>query len=446
MKIDKASIGASALLFLLLQPLASHAQFLPPWLAPVLQRRAQMLENVDLYIKREDVNIPGLRMALPDGAVGPCAGSICQAVIVEETDIPGLVIERPLSPMELAVMAGNTSSAFLDMLGLGLVAGQIGLNRALGMGDMDSMSAMADAESSDMAYMNPTTMFAAAGRMMIEAAGAARQAEESVRTSGAQAQSEADLWVDILPLFESAGTESVGTTPTEVYRTENLGGSVPPTQIDGGEWAFSSASLFIDPATQTMVKHRFEGMATMEGQSREFFIEVEHSDYRNPPGCGDLIEPFRRTVRMGGMLDEAQMAEMEQARAQLAEFEAQLAEMPAQQRQMVENMMGSQMQALTSLVDTGAFEYVQETEEILCNPELSTLFSIEGLEQEPDQELIRQIQEYLVILGYEPGNIDGVLDELTQIAISQFQAERGLPVTGQPTLQLAALLADAVTG
>jgi hypothetical protein len=39
-----------------------------------------------------------------------------------------------------------------------------------------------------------------------------------------------------------------------------------------------------------------------------------------------------------------------------------------------------------------------------------------------------------------------VLDELTQIAISQFQAEEGLPVTGQPSLPLAATLAARVTG
>jgi hypothetical protein len=142
---------------------------------------------------------------------------------------------------------------------------------------------------------------------------------------------------------------------------------------------------------------------------------------------------------------------MEEARAQLVEFEQQLATMPAQQRQTMERMMGSQMDTMRSLINTGAFEYVDETEQIICNPDLASLFSIGnapavgfGNTPDVDDDLIRQIQEYLVILGYEPGNIDGVLDPLTQIAISQFQAEQGLPVSGEPSAELASLLANLV--
>jgi len=107
--------------------------------------------------------------------------------------------------------------------------------------------------------------------------------------------------------------------------------------------------------------------------------------------------------------------------------------------------MGPQMEMMRGLVNSGAIEYVEETEDILCNPDLASLFSVGG-EQESEGDPVRQILEYLVILGYEPGNIEGVLDELTSIAISQFQAEQGLPVTGEPSAELAALLAELVEG
>ncbi len=57
---------------------------------------------------------------------------------------------------------------------------------------------------------------------------------------------------------------------------------------------------------------------------------------------------------------------------------------------------------------------------------------------------LREIQRDLRALGYEPGNDDGVLDTLTSVAISQFQAEHGLPVTAEPSRQVAEALAAEV--
>ena len=90
---------------------------------------------------------------------------------------------------------------------------------------------------------------------------------------------------------------------------------------------------------------------------------------------------------------------------------------------------------------SGAIEHVQEIDEILCNPDLSALLS----PVDPAFELA-QIQRNLVALGYMPGNTDGVLDVLTEVAISQYQAERGLTVTGQPSTDLAIMLASEVGG
>ena len=54
--------------------------------------------------------------------------------------------------------------------------------------------------------------------------------------------------------------------------------------------------------------------------------------------------------------------------------------------------------------------------------------------------LTQSVQKNLKALGYDPGNIDGEASVQTSIAISQFQAEKGMAVTGEVTPQLAGIL------
>jgi peptidoglycan hydrolase-like protein with peptidoglycan-binding domain len=54
------------------------------------------------------------------------------------------------------------------------------------------------------------------------------------------------------------------------------------------------------------------------------------------------------------------------------------------------------------------------------------------------------VQKHLMALGYDPGNTDGNVSTETIIAISQFQAEKGLEVTGEVSPQLAGILSAEV--
>jgi peptidoglycan hydrolase-like protein with peptidoglycan-binding domain len=54
--------------------------------------------------------------------------------------------------------------------------------------------------------------------------------------------------------------------------------------------------------------------------------------------------------------------------------------------------------------------------------------------------LTQTVQGHLKTLGYDPGNVDGEASMQTSIAISQFQAEKGLEVTGEVSPQLAGIL------
>lgn len=55
-------------------------------------------------------------------------------------------------------------------------------------------------------------------------------------------------------------------------------------------------------------------------------------------------------------------------------------------------------------------------------------------------DLTRMVQQDLVALGYDPGNTDGDATTQTIVAISKFQAEHDLAVTGEVTPQLAGVL------
>jgi hypothetical protein len=59
-------------------------------------------------------------------------------------------------------------------------------------------------------------------------------------------------------------------------------------------------------------------------------------------------------------------------------------------------------------------------------------------------DLTRIVQQDLVTLGYEPGDTNGEATTKTVIAISKFQAEHSLDVTGEPSPQLAGIIKAAI--
>jgi hypothetical protein len=458
MNLHRPALVATTLC--LYAPVAAHAQSLPDWIEESMERRALGLANIDLYLKISNAPV-GPQLALPNELAGPCATQVCQGVDVEPVTLPDagwtFAAEVPLSPTQLAVLAGITSPETLAVMGSGMVATQGMINEALGFGPtqpeeftdiFELLSEEGLGAEPLMVLLNPSLGFAVGGMMMQDAANAAFQARSDLQTISSQAQQEFNRAIEIYRAAEYAGREEVGSTPADRYefRGDSLlaatGGAGQP---NAGEQTLDSATIWVDPENYRFLKQRIEGKGNFEGEVRDFFIEIEYSDFRNPPGCGQMDQAYRRVSRMGGMLDDEQMAQMEEARAQLAELEQQLANMPAQQRQMMERMMGSQMATMRSLMNSGSFEYAEETEQIICNPDLASLFRV-GPADISDADLVRRIQEYLVILGYEPGNIDGVLDTETTIAISQFQAEQRLEVTGQPSAELARILASGVEG
>jgi hypothetical protein len=141
--------------------------------------------------------------------------------------------------------------------------------------------------------------------------------------------------------------------------------------VDGQQFTFQTVSLWVDAAEYVPLRTRIEGVATADGQSRPVTIENLERDYRTVAGSR-MYEPYARVMRMTGMLDDAQRAEMAKAQQQMAETERKLAQMPPAQRQMVMNQMGPQLEMMRSMATGGGFEMTTQVHEIAVNaPEMT---------------------------------------------------------------------------
>jgi hypothetical protein len=212
---------------------------------------------------------------------------------------------------------------------------------------------------------------------------------------------------------------------------------------------------------------KMEGEFSDGGEMRPITIEREDRDYRKVPGCGDMYEPFASVMRLGGAMTPEQEKQLAEAAGQLEELESQMASMPPSQREMMEKMMGPQLEMIRNMAagGGGAMEIKTKVVELRCNtglPDPAEMLSMvpgmpagaagvatkpetrDSKRPEDDTELVKVIQESLLELGYQPGNTDGVMDKKTAVAISQFEVVRGLTVTGQPSWEIAGLLGRAI--
>lgn len=426
------------------------------------ERHEQRLDRIDRFVEKVATGqVDGLRFGDPriDGHLGPCAPGNCVVYEVGRDEDGSGATRRTLSGLEVQHLAGlNPGADFTEDLALGFMAVGEEIYRAIGGSGVLVLQMGFGERSSE--WREQTwlpRLFTMFGGALAKTARKMRDAEQSLETGAARARErserDAALTSNLVPVRREvlAGQQTVlysytspGVDPSPSDSTDV---SSPGLRLEGA--TLHAAHLWIDEERWVLVGHRFEGVLDAEHGGNPFFVETIRSDFRNPPGCGAMLEPYRRVRRMGGFLSETDAERMRQARRQLQQFERQRASMPAGQRKMMEKMIGPAMQSARLFNDDGSIEMVEEVEQIWCNPDLRSLFgagtATTGTEGKVTPELLRQIQQHLATLGYQPGNTDGVLDTRTRVAISQYQAEHGLPVTGEPSSGLATSLAAEVS-
>lgn len=306
----------------------------------------------------------------------------------------------------------------------------------------------------------PATHMAAMGCLPRMAAAAMRQVDTPESREAVAAALERML-AAFAEEATVAGIETVDGQKTVRIQMDNL--NIAQAMDDGSEFLINGMSVWIDPKHAKQRKMRFDGTMTQDGQTKPFYIEQERGDYRRV-GNSYLYEPHLEIMRGGGFLDEQQQAEIAEAMKQLDEFDKQVAAMPPDQRAMMERMMGSQIDALRRMVSGGAFEISFVTQSIEINPGYYQPFvseamaqmaggmsggsagsggfsgSVSPLDSGDNTVLVRMAQRDLATLGYEPGPATGELNKPTVVAISRYETDRGLAVTGQVTPQLVGRL------
>lgn len=109
-------------------------------------------------------------------------------------------------------------------------------------------------------------------------------------------------------------------------------------------------------------------------------------------------------------------------------------QMTPEQRQMMEQLgMGGMMPGAPAASSAGAAPGGGSSGGAM--PSREELYS---------DDMAQMVQKHLQALGYDPGNADGDVTTDTIIAISEFQADQGLKVTGEVSPQLAGVLSAEV--
>ena len=159
-------------------------------------------------------------------------------------------------------------------------------------------------------------------------------------------QNTVDSMHEIAEQAEVVGTESIDgqdafhLRASDLNRVEDLGGE--------GEFVMQTMNVWVDTDKYVPLRMVMDGTMNTDGTPRPITVEVHQMDYRDVPDS-NMYESYRQIMRMNGEMSEDMKAQVEQARAGLEEFEKQMASMPESQREMMENMMGGQIEQMRRL-------------------------------------------------------------------------------------------------
>lgn len=308
--------------------------------------------------------------------------------------------------------------------------------------------------------MDPRVMMGGNAKFLRAAAEAQREQQAYDPSNDAQAKLE--QLSSFLDSAKLVGTEKIDGRAAFHLRADGIN---QVEKSDGQEYHMETINLYVDAKEYVPLKMRVDGRMVADGESQPMYIENIQSDYRKVPGS-NMYESYHQAMTMAGLMTPEQEAEMADAMAQMKDFEAQMASMPPDQRKMMESMMGPQLDMMRNMADGGGFRTEVIVREITVNPDGITsmgqecgeaqaaaeqpVAKAEAVHVEPQasggDDLTRMVQTDLTALGYDTDGISGEMNTKTIVAISKFQAENNMEVTGEVSPQLAGILSAHASG
>lgn len=154
----------------------------------------------------------------------------------------------------------------------------------------------------------------------------------------------------------NVGTESIDGVEAHGLRVDDFDGLdvAAPPQVQG-EFRPRTLTIWIDTGEYLVRRMDIDGVVVMQGEERPVEMTALMQDYRTVEG---MPHPFRTAIRVDGAMagGDTSDEDLAEAREKLAELDRQMAQMPESQRKMMERMMGSQLEQLRKMVQSGALE------------------------------------------------------------------------------------------
>jgi hypothetical protein len=261
----------------------------------------------------------------------------------------------------------------------------------------------------------------------------------------------------MVPFADMVSTRSTGTVWVSdavpglgIVRTfyENLTTEVPPDMAENSFFAGLLNNLVgmlrngLPLEIEQTIESKVMGRTSMSGRSHSIVTDVRLVEFR-PEWCGESLLPPDMPVRdidqeMAEAMGGAGASSPEMAEA-MKEYEEAMKNMTPEQRRMMEQMgMGNMMEQMMGGGAQGAPAAAAPPKRAPggAGPALSEALRTDNT--------VETAQNYLQALGYDTGGASGEMNMETTIAISQFQAENGLDVTGEVSPQLLGVLAAEV--
>ena len=430
----------SLLAIAVIVPATAFAQDAQSIMETAREKQLERWEGVDVYVVDQTVMGNGNQTYFQRTKIEDDAGNSQIMFLPTRNDSSQCMGPQTMGPEALDIFAESTETT-ATAVGGGIEDGleDAGLPRGL----------LAASGSDPTATFDPRVMMGGSAEFLRGAAEAQRQRNaEDPSADGADMASQMAQFVENARLV---GTETIDGRKAFHLQADNIG---QVQEVDGSEYRMETMSLWIDTEEYVPLLMKVDGTLTADGETKPMSIENIQTDYRTVPGS-NMYESYKRVMKMSGMLDAEQEAQMQEAAQQMAELEEQMASMPASQRAMMEKMMGPQLEMMRSMSSGGGFQMEVATNSITVNPPMtgqdgapcSTSDANSVVPQnDQDTRLTKMVQVSLVSLGYDTGTTDGTMNKQTAIAISQYQAANGMEVTGLPSPQLAGILQAAESG
>ena len=337
-------------------PTAAVAQDAQSIMETAREKQLERWEGVDVYVVNQSVMGNGNQTYFSRVKVEDDAGNSQTMFLPARNGGSQCMGPRTMSPEELETFAQATEmtgAASASEIENGLE--EAGLPRGL----------LAASGSDPTATFDPRVMMGANAQFLRGAAEAQRQQDaEDPSADGADMANQMAQFVENARLV---GTESIDGRNAFHLQASDIG---QVEKMNGGEYRMETMSMWIDTEEYVPLRMKMDGTLTVDGETKPMSIENIQADYRTVPNS-NMYESYKQIMKMSGMLDPEQEAQMQEAAEQMAELEKQMASMPASQRQMMEKMMGPQLEMMRNMSSGGGFQVEIVTNSITVNPPIA---------------------------------------------------------------------------